>query len=668
MKLQFECARAGLCAVLLLAVASGCDEENQLSAKSSPKIEISVADKPAQFSPVCTLFDRDTLQGQLASHKKIKIRNTGSVLGATVDPLCIKWSVTKNNTQLKITVDSGLKVDEARCAGLGYKGYQAALPVNGSPLILDVEYKGNESGDNDPITITIDSNSEAKDIGLTKTQKLCFGIATTGVCADLTPKEVTFFNVTKANPATQCVEVKNCGTSDLVFSGAEFETNNAQYQIIEQPNISEVIKPKGDGANPDGHKSLKICVRYTPDANLDNEDVTLKVATNSKQGPVTALLTHKTQEEAKWSVDCSDPTGKIGFFFADPSKADKKKCKIINAGPPPLKLQDAQAAAINISDKDAVEAAFKCQVFDLGGIARPLFAIAPGKSIDFVCEYTPNGIGKPPAANATFSHSSAGISAGAMALPIAVGGCDTPAPELGPTPDLWLQAKPGQSSTGTLSVANQSCANMQLVTACVAPASYKGSEPCTAPSKNFAVEPAFSPVGVPGFGIANLQIKFAPDAKATVKNVSDLLHISYCSGTWAGNKCEGGAIVSRALNLTGAVDFDGKITPPTTTCGVVDDAAGLTKGKIVSLVAGAKGGPTFDNQTFFYRWVLSKRPVGATTWFSEAQQTTDQSNTAKLLPDLAGDYEVLCQVQAIKTDDSSTSAWSPQVPVTFTVK
>lgn len=646
----------------------GSDSAKSLGIGSTAKLSVQINNKVAPKSPTCTNFAPDETRGQVAKHQQIYIRNEAADVGATPSVLCLKWDASKSNTQLKVSVVSGLKKDDTACTDRGYPGMMAALGVNGSPLVLDVEYRGNESGDTAPLTLTITSNSEQPVKGGTTTTKICFGIATTGAQCELTPTEYSFINASKANPPSACFTLKNKGTAPCTFQGADMDPANAQYQIIKQPNASDVIPPKGDPGNPDGEKSLEICLRYTPDDTADNEDLTLSVSTSNKSGALKALITAKTQEEAKWTVDCSDPSGKIGFVFADASKGETKKCKIINQGPPPLKVVDVKAESVSPNDRDKVDAVIKCQLVDINGAPQNPYSINPGKSADLVCTYAPKDATKPPPANCNFTYSSANGPSGKMSLPIQVGGCDQPAPEFGPSPELWLMAKAGETSNGTVTVANQSCAGMQLVTACIASASYKGTEPCQAPSKNMALVTPFSPTAVPAFGAVNLDVQFAPDSKATVKQTQDLLHVSYCAGIWAGGQCSG-TIVERALNLVGFVDFDGKIVAPTTACSLVSDPAKLVKGQPVTIQQVVKGGPTFaDNQQFYYRWHVSKRPAGAGSWLPEELQSTDKTNTVKILPDAAGDYEVTCQVQGINGENPNIYAWSSQAKVAFTVK
>lgn len=661
-----------------LVLALACSDP-VLSVNSPPAIGVQIENKTAPESPKCSLFTPDETGGQIAKHRQIVISNTAAAVGAgQIDKLCLKWSVNKTNSQFKLSVVSGQTKDSAFCDSVlkGLPLSMAALEVNKGKLVLDIEYKANESGDKDPFVLTVESNSGnlngqstvAGAKATVKIQKFCFNVASTGVCAQLTPAEFSFTNATAGSPPTSCFELKNCSaTNPLTFQGAEFGSDNSQYEIIEQPNANEIIPPTGSELNKDGNKTLKICVRYKPDNTPDNEDVTLSVKTNSPAGPVKALISAKTQEEAKWQVSCSDPTGKTGYYFTDATKGEIKKCKVCNDGPPPLKLQDVKAEATNANDDAAVAAALKCRVIDANGAEQNPYAVPASKCVDIVCEYTPPGTGKPPSAACHISHSSAGGPSGALYLPISVGGCDVPDMQFGPSPELWSMAKPGATATGTVVIGNQSCGSLHVVNACITDAKYKGNEPCQNPSKNHSLEPAFSPTSVPGFGVAQLQVKFTPDAKATVKLANDLLHVSYCNGTWAGEACNGGQIVTRAMNLVGNVAFESAVTPPTSGCAIVGDAKAIKVGVPLTIKNSVPDKGSFKDQTFFYRWVVSKRPAGATTWLPEGQQSTDQIDSVKVLPDVAGDYEVLCQTQGIDNADSSKNAWSPLVAVPFTV-
>ena len=637
------------------AATAGCsDDGDSLKAESDPAIDVKIDSKAPPTGTQCTNFVPDDSRGQLTYRKYIDVRNAGADTGNTA-PLCLSWTATKANSQFKLNVISGATKDDAACPGK-----MAALKIGGS-LKLEVEYKGNESGDTEPLTVTFTANDPKK-----PSLKFCFGLATLGVIPVLQPSEYTFVNTTAANPATQCFKLLNSGTSALSFQGASFDPDNGQYELVKVPNSSDAIPPKGDAGNPDGSKFLEICVRYKPDNTKDNEDVSLVVETNAKPPQVSAKISAKTEAEAVFQVDCSNATGKVAFVFADAAKKTST-CKVSNAGPPPLVLKGVEVQAIYAADKEAVAAAFSAKLVDIGGSPQSTMAIASGKSASLVVTYTAPATGNPPAAQLVVTTSSAGAPSANLFIPIEAGGCSAPqAPQFGPAPDLWMQAKVGGESTGTIFVGNQSCAPLQLVNACIAQASYPGKDPCSAPSKNHSLAKGFTPVPVAPYSTAAVEVVFKPaDANTLTKN--DLLHVFYCTGSWSSGQCNGGQVVSRSLALTGSVAIETSPKPPTVALSVVDDPSKLALNTPVKLAMVIKDGGSFADKTFYYRWVVAKRPEGSTTWIPEGEQTSDQTPSIKVLPDMPGDYVVVGQAQGYD-ETNSTFAWSPQASVSFTVK
>lgn len=648
-------AAATVWAVLAVA-ASGCsDDGNSLKAESDPAIDVKIDAKAPPSAGLCSNFTPDESRGQLTSRKDIVVRNAGADTGNTA-PLCLSWTSTKANSQFKLNVISGATKDDVACPGK-----MAALKI-GATLKLEVEYKGNESGDTEPLTLTFTTNDPKK-----PTLKFCFGLAQLGVVPVLQPSEYSFVNTTAANPATQCFKLLNTGTAGLSFQGASFDPDNSQYELVKVPNSSDVIPPKGDAGNPDGSKFLEICIRYKPDNTKDNEDVTLVVDTNAKPPQVTAKITAKTEAEAVFQVDCSNATGKVAFVFPDPSKKTST-CKVANSGPPPLVLKQVEVQAINAADKDAVAAAFSAKLVDIGGNPQSTMAIASGKSASLVVTYTAPATGNPPPAQLVVTTSSAGAASANLFIPIEAGGCTIPqAPQFGPAPDLWMQAKVGGEATGAVYVANQSCAALQLVNACIAPANTPaGKDPCSAPSKHHSLAKGFTPVPVAPYSTAAIEVVFKPaDANTLTKN--DLLHVYYCTGLWNSGQCTNGQVVSRSLALTGSVAIDTSPKPPTVELSVADDPTKLALNTPVKLAMVVKNGGSFTDKTFYYRWVVAKRPEGSTTWIPEGEQTSDQTPTVKVLPDVPGEYVIAGQAQGYD-ESNSTFAWSPQATVTFTVK
>ena len=639
-----------------------------------PRLAATIGGMLAPHSPTCTLFPPDTTGGQLAQHRQIVITNTGAKVGAVTDKLCLKWSATKTNSQFKLSVVSGATKDDAFCGDVhkGLPGAMAAVEVNKGKLVLDVEYKANQSGDTDPFVVTLESNSgNIKGQSETapadvKKQQHCFNVAKIGVCANLAPNEYIFTNAAAGFPPAACFNLENCSsTHALTFLGAEFGTNNSQYEIIEQPNANDVIAPKGDPQNPDGQTALKICVQYAPDNTNGNEDVMLRIDTNDPAGATFALISAESVFGARWHVNCADSSGKLGFLFADVTKNGTSKCTICNEGPPALKVQDVKVEAANAEDDTVVAAALKCRVVDSKGAEQNPYAVNSNKCVDILCDYKPQSTGKPPPAMCHIRHASAMLE-GSVYLPITVGGCDTPNLQFGPRPELALQAKSGSTATGTAVIANQSCASLHIASACIAKASYKGDAPCDNPSPYHALAQDVSDVTIDSFGLLNLPITFTPGPAPLFTNVNDLLHVAYCAGVWSGGACSG-QTVTRKLDLWGKVQQPTDPAAPIGACALLDPKQPVVAGQAVPIVMTILNPGGFANQTFFYRWVVAKRPVGATTWLPQGQQSTDQIDTVTVLPDAPGQYTVLCQVQGIDNEDANKNAWSPQTAVTFQV-
>lgn len=647
--------RAGAVAGLaMVAAVSGCsDDGGGYTAESEPRIDVKIDAKTPPPAGQCSNFVPDDSRGQLTYRKYVEIKNTGADTGNN-QPLCLSWTSTKANSQFKLNVISGATKDDAKCPG------KMAALVIGATLKLEIEYKANESGDSEPLKLTINHNDPGK-----SALSYCFGLATVGVQPVLQPSEYTFVNTTSANPASQCFKLLNNGTSALSFQGASFDPSNDQYTLTKVPNASDEIPPKGSAGNPDGSKSLEICVRYKPDATKDNEDVKLVVETNAKPSMVTAKISAKFEAEASFSVDCSNPTGKVAFVFADGGKTTST-CKVVNAGPPPLVLKQAEVQALNAADKDAVAQVYAVKLLDVSGNPQSIFSAAAGKSASLVVTYTAPASGAPPPAQVVVTTSSAGAPSANLFIPIEAGGCSVPvAPQFGPSPELWSQAKVGVESKSAVYVANQGCAPLQLVNACIAPASFKGSDPCSAPSKNHSLANGFVPTLVQPYSTAAVAIAFKP-ATENLMTINDLLHVYYCTGTWSGGQCSGGQIVSRSLTLTGALSTATTPTRPEVSLSVAEDPSKLAMNTPVKLTMAVTSPGSFADKTFYYRWVVAKKPAGSTTWIPEGEQTSDQVPSIKVLPDMPGEYEIVGQAQGYD-EANTTYAWSPQASVKFTI-
>ncbi len=631
---------------------AACGSSDQYVSEADPVLSLQVDGKAPPTGSACTTFTPDSTRGQKKYNRTIVLKNTATVGTKTPMPLCVKWEIKDNNSQLKITPPSNLPTDAA-CGG----DWKAGLAINTAGISFDVEYAANESGDVDPVTITFTTNDPTA-----KTKSLCFGIATLGAVCQLDPTAFTFTNVTAANPQTACFSLRNAGNDSMAFMGAAIDPANAQYTIVEQPNSNETLPGKGTADNLDGSKSLKVCVRYAPDSDPSNEKATLVVLTSGKPAECKSSLDAQTQEQASFNVSCTEATGKKIFSFPDPI-VGSAKCKICGEGPPPLKINNVLVKAYTDAGQIKADANYKAQLVDIQGNVQQLYSLAKDKCVDVVVNYTPQGGLPGPPAYVAFTYSSVGIS-NYGAIPIVPGSCDTPQPDFGPNP-VRGQAAVGETWTTTVSIANQSCGGLAITNICPYDSGYTGKDPCSAPSKHFALAKGFATTTLPAFGLMNVDINFKP-ANGNKKTINDVLFIQYCPGTFASGACSV-ELASRVVNLTGTVAVDTTPKVPTATLSVTTAADKIVVGKPVNLAMGAAdlGGFT-AMATKFYWWTVTKRPEGSAVWIPLELQGTSETANLSVIPDLAGEYEISGQVQLVS--ETNADAYSPQVKVKFTAK
>ncbi len=639
-------------AMLAGALLLGACSTGTLGSEGDPGLSLQVEGKAPPTGAACTNFTPDATRGQTKYHKVILIKNTASVGTTTPAPLCVKWTVKDNNSQLKITPPLNLPTD-SHCGA----DWQTGLAINSPGIAFDIEYSANESGDITPVTITFTTNDPK-----VPTKTLCFGIASLGAVCQLEPSAFTFTNVTAANPQTACFSLRNSGNASLSFKGAAVDPANSQYTITEQPNADQVIAGMGTADNIDGSKSLKICVRYTPDSDASNEKATLVVLTSGQPAECKSSLDAQTQAQANFNISCSEATGKKIYSFPDPI-AGSAKCKICGEGPPPLKIQNVVVKAYTEAVQTKVDANYKAQMIDISGNPQALYALNKDKCIDVVVSYTPQGGLAGPNAYVAFTYSSVGIS-NEGSIPIVPGACDTPQPDFGPIP-VRAQAAMGETFSTTLSIANQSCGALTVTNICPYDSGYTGKDPCSAPSKHFALAKGFATTTLAGYGLTTVDVNFKP-ANGNKKTINDALFIQYCPGTYNAGSCSV-ELASRVISLAGTVAFVTTPKVPTANIGVTSPADSIVVGKPVNISMGATdmGGFAAD-ATKYYWWTITKRPAGSATWIPVEFQGTSAVANLSVIPDVAGDYEVSGQLQLIS--DTGTDAYSPQIKVTFTAK
>lgn len=649
-------------AVVLAAAMGGCGDEPDFVTEPVPGIGLSI-DTNTVTGSACSPFQADQTGGQLKYTKKVAIKNSAALLdGSTTSVLCLKTlKFASENKQLKMLNLSGKTSDDKKCPGAF-----AAIP-QGKSLNFEIEYKPNaDEEDLRAATLTIESN----DIKTPKiVQEFCIQSVGATICVD--SKEITFLNASAANPPVQCVYFSNCGSAPLTYKSAAFGTANSQYTVVDEPNAGTVLPEVGHPENPKGNlKKLKICVKYTPNSTPDDEDGKLVISTSDKSTPnATVILGAQTQEDSKRQWTCSSASGKLEFNFLGHTAGDKQaKCKVCNDGPAGYAPNSYKVEVHNPQmTTDEIAAIYKVEAFasPAGTPHNGLFSVSAGKCAEFVVTMTHPNTGLPPAGDLVVGFTQANVP-GTDKIPIVVGKCDSGEFAVAPETGMWLQAASGKTAQGTIVVANQGCGPLQLINACVTTSGPVGLSPCDgSPSKYHGIVGGFSSKSIAGSALLPIKIEFHPP-DANKINVNDLLHLQYCSGKWNANKCDGGSILVRTVNLVGSTDITA--TPPTLT---ISGPAAAKVGSAVKVTGVVTPGKYSDGKNNL--WWITERPHGSTSattsfaWWSANEQTTALP-AQTFIPDFAGTYVIAGMTQAIDEADASHYAWSAQQTVTIVVK
>ena len=641
---------------LLALAAAGCSS-NPYSLVYKPQI-FTMVDNIQVAAGKCSLFAPDQTNGQLTYRKHVVIRNSGNDNSV----LClnkVKWETT--NTLLKMEYTTTKPTDAKSCPGVG-----AIALATGKSVGIDIVYSPSpDKVDNGQGTLTIEHNDiVAAAKGPTS---LCFGISTVGPQITMDATEDTFINTSAANPATHCYKFGNSGTAPLCFDHAGLDPANAQYTITEKPNQGDCIPAIGDTGNPVSTPAkMQICVRYSPDQTDGNEDENVIIVTNDPSKPNAQVkLSAKTQADNKYTITCTSASGKMEYdFSAVTSGSGQATCAIYNDGPASMAINNIGVQAIDPTvDQSTLDGMYSvCMHLTAGDTTcvDPPRGVSKAGTIYFTVKFTFPATGAPLNGNLAVSFTQANVP-GTITIPISAGGCDVPAPSFGPLPQLWLLAGVGQKATGTFVVANQSCATMRVINACITSATVVGSDPCSKPASlyNGFTKP-FASQDIAAWGLLPLEVEFHP-ADDKKLQINDLVNITYCSGAWAAGKCSG-AIVTQSLNLQGSIETEN--APPTLSLGATADYPAAVVGQPVHLKATFTKG-AYDNGNN-YLWIITSRPAGSKRWLTPADQATSTPDLI-FVPDVPGPYEFAALAQAFSADAPQNYNWSAQVKVTINV-
>ncbi|HAN32672.1 MAG TPA: hypothetical protein DCQ06_13840, partial [Myxococcales bacterium] len=476
-----------------------------------------------------------------------------------------------------------------------------------------------------------------------------------------------------------CIGFTNGGNAPLVFNSAYMETATKYYSIIEQPNSGTSIAAKGQGDNPKSNpKYLNVCVRVSPDDKSGDYGAKLVIETNDKTNPYAKVTFSVTWEEDNvFKITCGTPDGSLKYDFTGTASGIVEKCcNIYNEGPSGMLINKVEVNPLDLSKQDLAESLYGVKLYKKlpdgtkDKVALPR-SINPSKSLDFCVEYIFPNDNKTTNAEMVVNYSQANIPS-TLQLPVLAGACDTPDLLVSPaaTP-IWLQTKLGGKATKELVIANQSCAPLQVLQACVTQVAARGSDsnPCgnaTLLSAHFGVVDEKGLTQIKPWELLPLTVKFEPPNEK-YKTINHFLNIVYCPGAWKGDKCAE-QVVARTVNLTGTVDSDeSKLYKlPTLKLGAYNDQEAKV-GQPFKIEAIAAEGDLPLGQYGAYLWTIKTRPAGSTLWVSNDFQSTDVPYLT-INPDFQGTYVVVGQVQAVDDTNPSKLAWSEQVEFTFEVK
>ncbi len=636
-----RCAAAGLLLTAALATSlSGCGSDQAI--EEDPQLSFNVDGTPKR---IVHEFAPDTTNGQLQQESTVRIFSTGKV-GLQLKNI----SFVSQNKFIKEVWPSG----------------KPTFPTTLAPtdsLTIKIQFKpsaGQE--DNNGAVLTIQHN----DPKVPGNVVINFKIKLLGPKIATNATQLTFVNPSKAAPPTQCVKFGNEGNAPLVFKSVFLGTATPYYKVISSPNEGDSIAAIGEGDNPKANpKLLEICVRLTPEGQDADYATKLLIETNDPSTPQKTIpITVKYELDNKFTVTCSNPNGDLKFDFSDVTAgAAERCCNIYNDGPGAgFLVNGVDIKALTDGNQELADALFDVTLYalDPSGEKKTVTlprSISPGKSLDFCTSFAYPADGKTTGGEMVIRYSQSNQS-DTVQIPVVAGKCETPNLVIAPIASpVWLNAKVGAKSSGQLVVANQSCAPLQVIGACVSQVGGLASNPCgpDKASPHFKLSPDVGLTGVPAWGLLPLNVVFEPKDNK-YPEVQHYLHIDYCGGAWDGAKCSE-PLASVDISVTGLVAED--VQAPKLSLALAAGAAPMV-GQPFKVEAAATAGALPIGQFGAYLWFIAKRPANSLLWLSTEFQSTD-SPWVSIKPDVAGKYTIIGAVQAVDDADSSNVAWSQQV-------
>ncbi len=469
----------------------------------------------------------------------------------------------------------------------------------------------------------------------------------------LDTKDLRFVNPSAVNPPTRCARLRNVGGGELRVGAVTLETAHKHYAVVKAPPAGTLVPGGAAGAEA----GLEICVRLTGAAPCGEDcthyDARVIVRTDAQTTPELKVQLSAAWDTARLEVGCGAPAdpqgGDVSLRLAVTGQA-QACCTLHNAGPGGLVFNDVDVSAYDPSEAADAEAAWAWALRETptGAPVALSRGLAAGKSLSLCV--APKGSSGLSAvgADVVLRYTQGGLTA-ELALPVVTPSCSQPALLVAPAAaPLWLQAAPGATVEGQVTLANQSCAPLALVKACVRSATAPGPDPCAGPaSPDFTLVDAAGLQTLQPWALSALRVRYAPSQPGTSAHV---LHVVWCPGTLDASGCDR-PLRTRTVALHGVAPGGA----PAQVSATLSQAP--VAGSPVLLQAQATAGTWPVSDYGGWQWTLVARPAGSVAWLGSESQAANAPQAA-LHPDKAGTYRVQVRAQSVDPSDPGALTWS----------
>ena len=611
-------------ALILAAAPIACGSEPELDLP--PALEWTVESEHTDL----WLFEADQSGGQLSQDAQVVLRNTGG---------------------------GRLRIDTVRWLGghphmaMHEEGVITSWPhelASGKTLAMRVRYA--------PVPGELSSGEATLEVKYAGGQlTLRFAVRPKEAQACLDTSELKFVNPSPSS-ATRCLRLRNCGDQPFTIGATFVAPVSAFWQVSKAPAVGTVV-PVSSGPRS-GADGLEYCVRLSGAQPGDLLEGSLLMDMD-----IPSRKRIKVPLKVKWLINnnfvlaCDGPAPGGRFNLQDLNEGAEATCRLQNVGQVPFKVSSFAIEAYDADHKEEVLAGFEVRAENQnsGGALQAPFAFDVGSQRSFVVRSL-----RPAAAqirNAElvirFVH---GMVPDTLRIPVAAGDCGRPTAVLaGSAHGLWLSGAAGIDVEAQLSVANQGCAALHVLAACVVSAvAPLTSSPCAAASVNgpWRLHGGDMSAGLPAWGVHTLPLRFSAPGLGSA-DAEAQLRVIYCDGLWQQGACAG-ELRTLAAALRGRRDAVDAPAAPTL------EASGLKVGQPLQVVAkGVEAGQSGD-----FQWRVQQRPEGAAAFISP-QFEVDLPPWTTFVPDVAGTWVVSGSARVWA---SGSTEWSASAPALLSLQ